>query len=110
MYVCMYVCMYACVYLYVHVYLDQSVCVEVRGQPVRVGSLLLSCEFQGPNSGHQAWGQAPVPFEPSHWPIPFEFKAKDSVILNKNNISNAVKKIHKSKVQKLGKSVHLGTT
>lgn len=36
------------------------------GQHVGISSVLPSCEFQGPSSGHQACGQAPLPTELSH--------------------------------------------
>lgn len=38
---------------------------EVRGQCVGVGFLLLPCCFGGLNSSHLAWWQAPSPTEPS---------------------------------------------
>lgn len=40
--------------------------VEIRGQPVGVGSPLPLCMFQELNSGCQAWQQVPLPAEPSH--------------------------------------------
>lgn len=39
--------------------------VEVRGQREEDGSLLPRCESQGLNSGGWAWGQVPLPAEPS---------------------------------------------
>lgn len=38
--------------------------VEPGVQPAGVGSLFLPCGCQGSNSGHQVWGQVPLPFEP----------------------------------------------
>ena len=42
---------------------------KVRGPLSGVGSLLLFCGVQGLNSGHQTRTQAPLPTEPSCWPI-----------------------------------------
>lgn len=39
-------------------------CMEVRGRPRRVGSLLL-CGDQGSNSGHKVWKQEILIIEPS---------------------------------------------
>lgn len=41
---------------------------EVRGQVLRVGFLLLPCDPQGLNFAHEAWEQVPLFAEPSHWP------------------------------------------
>lgn len=48
--------------------MHQSMHVEVIGQPVRVGSLHLSHESPESNSGHDAWQQAFLVAESSHWP------------------------------------------
>ena len=42
-----------------------ELCVPNRQQWTGDGSLLLPCGPQGSNSGVQAWGQAPLPPEPS---------------------------------------------
>lgn len=42
-----------------------GLCMEVRGQCVGVGFLLLPCGFGGLNSSHLAWWQAPSPTESS---------------------------------------------
>lgn len=50
------------------VYLYMGVLVEVGGQLVGVSSLLIPFEFQGLNTRHQVFWQAPLSAEPSHWP------------------------------------------
>lgn len=45
-------------YAMVHV-CHGTMCTVVRGKPLRVDFLHLLCEFQGPNSGCQAWWQIP---------------------------------------------------
>lgn len=42
--------------------------VEVREKLKKASSLLLQCEFQGLNSGHPAWQQAPLSTKPGHQP------------------------------------------
>jgi hypothetical protein len=46
---------------------------EARGQLSGVGSLLPPCGPHGLSSGCQAWQQAPLPAEPSHWPASSAF-------------------------------------
>lgn len=41
-----------------------GLCLEVRGQHTSWFSV---CGYQGSNSGQQAWQQAPLFTEPSHW-------------------------------------------
>lgn len=41
-------------------YICPSMCVEIRGQLMGVGFLLLPCEFQGLNSDCQGWWQVPL--------------------------------------------------
>lgn len=43
-------------------------CVEVKGQPEGVGSLLPPRGSWGSNSGCQAWQQALLPDKPFYWP------------------------------------------
>ena len=52
-------------YAFTHVCLSTHV--EVRGQFVGVGSLLLLCGFWGLNSGCQAWQQVPLFPESFYW-------------------------------------------
>lgn len=68
----MYACMHVCIYMGVCTW--ARACVWRSGdKPVGVGSLFLPC-------GSENQTQATRP-PPSHWPIPFEFKAKDPVVL-----------------------------
>lgn len=57
------VCILLCVGASVHL----STYMKVRGQLVRVGSLLASCWSQGTNLDYQAWRQLPLPAEPFFW-------------------------------------------
>lgn len=55
-------------YVQMHACTRYSICVEVRGQLYKIGSLLILCEFQVSNLGHQTWWDSPLPVESSHWP------------------------------------------
>lgn len=50
--------------------MPQCTCKMVRQQFAQVDSFLLSCESWGSHLGHQTWGRAPLPIEPSQQPIP----------------------------------------
>lgn len=57
------------VYATVTVFAYGHVCMEGRGQPAKVGSLLPPCEFPGPN-WHLRFGGSPL-YWPSHLPVFF---------------------------------------
>lgn len=60
-------------YIFVYVCVEHTY--EVRG----ASSLFAPCGFEGLNSGHKAWQQAPLPTEPPHQPslrINHESKSK----------------------------------
>ena len=46
-----------------------GICVEVRGQPVEIGSLIATMKvLMESNPGHHTWQQTPLPAESHHWP------------------------------------------
>lgn len=55
--------------MYSYIYMCDGVPVEVRGQLVRVRSLLPTCKTWVYNSGRAVWQQTPLPTEPSCQPI-----------------------------------------